>query len=124
MTKAPEARRPFPAVPGKLGGRHRSDQPWRERAGVDQKHSVAPEAVGNSSSRLPRPSTDPSTNSSKRKMAAHSVGHSLVFRLAERGVNKIDGSSLDARSALDRYRFDAARYFVRQPYGDAHRPQV
>jgi hypothetical protein len=32
-----------------------------------------------------------------------------VFRLAECGVKKIDGSSLDARSALDRNRFDATR---------------
>ncbi len=42
-------------------------------------------------------------------MAAHSVGHWLVFRLAECGVKKIDGSSLDACSALGRHRFDAAR---------------
>jgi len=81
-----------------------------ERAGVDQKHSVAPEAVSKQFVDVCRaPRLTRGTNSSKRKMAAHSVGHWLVFRLAERGVKKIDGSSLDARSALDRYRFDAAR---------------
>jgi hypothetical protein len=42
-------------------------------------------------------------------MAGRSVGHWLVFRLAERGFKKIDGSSLDARSALGCHRFDAAR---------------